>query len=75
MKSVKWQGAVVGEEAVSFPGGAGHKLAGVLQHPPEGTALRGAAVHAHCFTCGKDIAAARGIARGLAARGDCGPAL
>jgi len=52
---------------VEFAGHAGHALAGLLEHPdaePVGTVL-----FAHCFTCGKDVAAASRIARAMVARG------
>ena len=52
---------------VEFEGHAGHALAGLLERPdapPVGTAL-----FAHCFTCGKDVAAASRIARAMVARG------
>lgn len=51
--------------AVSFPGAAGHPLAGRLD-APAGPA-RAYALFAHCFTCGKDSAAASQIAQALAA--------
>ena len=52
---------------VEFAGHAGDGLAGLLEvpdGPPVATAL-----FAHCFTCGKDVAAASRIARALVARG------
>ena len=52
---------------IEFPGHDGGMLAGLLESPdgePRATAL-----FAHCFTCGKDIAAASRIARALVARG------
>ncbi|MEO1511739.1 MAG: osmotically inducible protein C, partial [Planctomycetota bacterium] len=56
---------------VEFSGSLGASLAARLDTPdpsefPEPTAF---ALFAHCFTCGKDIAAAARIARGLTARG------
>ncbi|MCL4674680.1 MAG: bifunctional alpha/beta hydrolase/OsmC family protein [Pararhodobacter sp.] len=54
-------------ERITFDGHAGHPLAARLDlsdGPHLGTAL-----FAHCFTCGKDIAAARRIAGRLAATG------
>ncbi len=54
-------------ERITFQGHAGHSLAARLDLP-EGTA-RGSAVFAHCFTCSKDIPAARRIAERLAAQG------
>jgi putative redox protein len=54
-------------ETFRFPGHAGHDLDARLDLP-EGPHLA-TALFAHCFTCGKDIAAARRIARRLAAIG------
>ncbi len=54
-------------ETLTFPGHSGAALAGRLDLP-EGS-LRAAALFAHCFTCGKDVHAARRIAAHLAARG------
>ncbi|MGR3540639.1 MAG: bifunctional alpha/beta hydrolase/OsmC family protein [Hasllibacter sp.] len=54
-------------ERFAFPGHSGHALAARLDLP-DGPP-RGAALFAHCFTCGKDIAAARRIAGRLAAAG------
>jgi len=51
----------------TFPGHAGHDLAARLDLP-EGPHLA-TAILAHCFTCGKDIAAARRIAARLAGMG------
>jgi len=51
----------------TFPGHAGDDLAARLDMP-DGP-VRAAAVFAHCFTCGKDIAAARRIAARLTAAG------
>lgn len=45
----------------------GVKLAGLLESPSAGASHF--ALFAHCFTCGKDIAAASRIARALVARG------
>jgi uncharacterized OsmC-like protein/pimeloyl-ACP methyl ester carboxylesterase len=51
-------------ERFEFPNGKGEKLAGVLDLPlGEPTAF---ALFAHCFTCGKDIRAAKVIAERLA---------
>ncbi|MEO1456362.1 MAG: bifunctional alpha/beta hydrolase/OsmC family protein [Pseudomonadota bacterium] len=55
------------QEKFTFQGQGGHALAARLDRP-EGHA-RAYALFAHCFTCGKDIAAAARIARGLTARG------
>lgn len=49
---------------VSFTGGTGHRLVGILDYPdgePRGTAL-----YAPCFTCGKDLKATARIGRALA---------
>ena len=54
-------------EAWSFPNARGERLSGRLDLPDG--APRAWALFAHCFTCGKDIRAARRIAAGLAARG------
>ncbi|MCP4308670.1 MAG: alpha/beta fold hydrolase [bacterium] len=54
-------------ERVEFDGPSGAKLAARLDLP-EGP-VRAAAVLAHCFTCSKDIPAARRIAGRLAVRG------
>ncbi|MGR3626438.1 MAG: bifunctional alpha/beta hydrolase/OsmC family protein [Limimaricola sp.] len=54
-------------ERITFEGHAGDPLAARLDLP-DGP-LRGTAIFAHCFTCSKDIPAARHIAAGLAARG------
>lgn len=55
------------QQTVEFKNEAGLKLAGRL-HLPLGP-FRGAALFAHCFTCSKDIAAARQIADGLSLSG------
>ncbi len=54
-------------ERFTFPGHDGHDLAARLDRP-EGPHLA-TALFAHCFTCGKDIHAARRIAQRLAAAG------
>jgi len=54
-------------EKLEFSGHGGHSLAARLDLP-QGT-IRATALFAHCFTCGKDIAAARRIAARLAAEG------
>ncbi|MGR3484566.1 MAG: bifunctional alpha/beta hydrolase/OsmC family protein [Paracoccaceae bacterium] len=51
----------------TFPGHDGSALAARLDRPAGPP--RAWAVFAHCFTCGKDIQAARRIAAGLTARG------
>ncbi len=52
---------------VNFAGAFGDTLAARLDRPD--TPARAYALFAHCFTCGKDIAAASRIARTLAAHG------
>lgn len=54
-------------EAVVFPGALGHPLKGRLHHPVG--PVVGVALFAHCFTCSKDLHAARRIAASLAERG------
>lgn len=54
-------------ERITFQGHAGHALAARLDLP-DGP-VRASAVFAHCFTCSKDIPAARRIAARLAAQG------
>lgn len=54
-------------EKFDFRSADGHTLAALLDRP-EG-AVRAVALFAHCFTCGKDIKAARRIAEGLKAQG------
>src|SRR5690348_15619263 len=54
-------------ERFDFPNAAGERLAALLDRPAGAT--RAFALFAHCFTCGKDIRAARRIAEGLTARG------
>ncbi len=52
---------------ITFPGHAGTPLAARLDLP--NGQLRATAIFAHCFTCNKDIPAARRIAQRLAAMG------
>ncbi len=52
-----------------FENSNGEKLAGLLELPEDSAAITGFGLFAHCFTCGKDIAAASRISRALAARG------
>jgi putative redox protein len=54
-------------ERFEFPNAKGDKLAGVLDLPLG--APTAFALFAHCFTCGKDIRAARTIAEGLTMHG------
>jgi fermentation-respiration switch protein FrsA (DUF1100 family) len=51
----------------AFKGSAGDELAARLELP--GEPARGFALFAHCFTCTKDVLAAKRIAAGLAAEG------
>lgn len=55
-------------EKLEFPNESGQILAGALELPDQGSP-RAFAVFAHCFTCGKDVAAASRIARALSERG------
>ncbi len=50
-----------------FTGSTGHTLAGLLEIPD--TPAQATALFAHCFTCGKDIAAASRISRALVKKG------
>jgi putative redox protein len=54
-------------ERFDFPNAGGERLAALLDMPAG--ELRAFALFAHCFTCGKDIRAAKRIAEGLTARG------
>ena len=54
-------------ESVNFTGALGDNLAARFDRPSG--PIRGYALFAHCFTCSKDLAAARRIATGLADRG------
>src|SRR5215468_5883552 len=54
-------------ERFQFTGEGGHQLAAALD-TPDG-AVQAYALFAHCFTCGKDVLAAKRIAATLAARG------
>ena len=54
-------------ERISFQGHAGHELAARLDMP--GEAPRAFALFAHCFTCSKDVRAARAVAAELARMG------
>src|SRR5262245_42549340 len=54
-------------ERFDFVNAEGHRLAALLDNPP--AAPRAYALFAHCFTCGKDVHAARRIAEGLTALG------
>jgi putative redox protein len=52
-----------------FPNSSGQQLAGLLETPGPSQAIYQYAIFAHCFTCGKDIAAASRISRALANKG------
>lgn len=54
-------------EDVTFTGHNDHSLVGILDSP-EGE-VKGYALFAHCFTCGKDVVAASRIARSLVSYG------
>ena len=54
-------------ERFQFAGSEGHQLAAALD-APDGQPLA-YALFAHCFTCGKDVLAAKRIAVALAAKG------
>ena len=48
---------------LSFIGSQGHRLAGVLQAPPQ--RAKGSILLAHCFTCSKDLHTLTRLTRGL----------
>ena len=54
---------------LEFENSNGEKLAGLLELPERMGDVSSFALFAHCFTCGKDIAAASRISRALATRG------
>jgi uncharacterized OsmC-like protein/pimeloyl-ACP methyl ester carboxylesterase len=54
-------------ERFQFTGSEGHQLAAALDLPDG--AIQAYALFAHCFTCGKDVLAARRIAAALATKG------
>jgi putative redox protein len=54
---------------LEFENSNGETLAGLLDLPGQGDEISSFALFAHCFTCGKDIAAASRISRALAAKG------
>src|SRR3954469_790485 len=54
-------------ERFQFAGTGGHQLAAALDLPDG--AITAYALFAHCFTCGKDVLAAKRIAAALAAKG------
>ncbi len=54
---------------LEFENSTGDTLAGLLEMPERADEVSSFALFAHCFTCGKDIAAASRISRALAAQG------
>ena len=54
---------------LEFENSNGEKLAGLLELPERAEDISSYALFAHCFTCGKDIAAASRISRALSAQG------
>ncbi|MEO9971761.1 MAG: bifunctional alpha/beta hydrolase/OsmC family protein [Hyphomonadaceae bacterium] len=56
------------DKAIEFPGAQGQQLAGVLDLP-DGQPPRAMVLFAHCFSCSKDFATSRVVARTLAAEG------
>ncbi|PWQ93883.1 bifunctional alpha/beta hydrolase/OsmC family protein [Leucothrix arctica] len=56
-------------QKVTFTNNLGIELAGSLETPKDDTPIRSYALFAHCFTCGKDIAAASRVARALTKHG------
>lgn len=54
---------------MTFTNDAGLQLAGLLEVPESSQPIEQYAIFAHCFTCGKDIAAASRISRALARQG------
>ena len=54
-------------QRIEFANHRGQRLAGSLELPP--AEPRAYALFAHCFTCGKDIAAATRVSRALASKG------
>ena len=54
---------------LEFENSNGETLAGLLELPEQESEISSFALFAHCFTCGKDIAAASRISRALAAKG------
>lgn len=66
-KTIQYAEGSVIETDFQFQGAKGQTLAGLLGKPASGH--HAVALFAHCFTCGKDIAAARHVSRRLAALG------
>src|SRR3954471_5811085 len=61
------RGSDMPSERFEFPNARGEKLAAVLDRPAAEPIAY--ALFAHCFTCGKDVLAAKRIAEGLTMRG------
>src|SRR5881227_2826417 len=61
------RGSDMPSERFEFPNARGEKLAALLDRP--GAEPVAYALFAHCFTCGKDVLAAKRIAEGLTMRG------
>src|SRR3954468_16279161 len=61
------RGSEMPSERFEFPNARGEKLAALLDRP--GAEPVAYALFAHCFTCGKDVLAAKRIAEGLTMRG------
>ena len=59
----------MGRIKLEFENADGEILAGLLETPAENIPIERYALFAHCFTCGKDNAAASRISRALATRG------
>jgi len=55
------------KQKITFPGHQGQDLAGLIELPDQEP--KAVALFAHCFTCGKDIAAASRIARNMVKNG------
>lgn len=55
-------------ERITFDGADGQRLSGRMELPVDGR-IRGCALFAHCFTCGKNVRAAVDLARALTRRG------
>lgn len=55
------------KKKVEFVGSDGGSLAGLLETPAQAPVA--VALFSHCFTCGKDVAAASRISRSLVAKG------
>lgn len=52
-------------QKITFTNDQDIELAGLLETPADHSKIRSYALFAHCFTCGKDIAAASRISRAL----------